>query len=449
MLPIINYIVIALAILLLIVLIIFIWYSYAEEQKRAVNRGLLCLSVFIIVVFGTTFLPEHLLLFFLVVPIAATVLFVPCYGNQQISFKIPQKQFDERDVMFSRNTLKENSAKFNSYYTMRPENREPDNAFRKEPGLLQNGAMYYNQLLFEATHATFQTVDLLQPMVEGNSNPKKANISEKELSDFIEQWTVKLGALNVGFTKIKTHHIYSHVGRGEAYGEPIDLNHEFAIAFTVEMSHESLRYNPKGPVVMESAKQYLNAGKIAIQVAQFLRNLGYEARAHIDANYRLICPIVAQDAGLGVIGRMGLLMTPDLGPRVRIGVVSTNLQLPVSEKVSNSSHIHFCEACKKCAENCPSQAISKTSIKNNKHPERWTINQEKCFAYWCKVGTDCGRCVSVCPYSHPNNAMHNVVRWFIARNPINRYVALKLDDFFYGKKPKPQKLKSWMETESN
>ena len=30
---------------------------------------------------------------------------------------------------------------------------------------------------------------------------------------------------------------------------------------------------------------------------------------------------------LGVIGRMGLLMTPDLGPRVRISVVSTNMPL--------------------------------------------------------------------------------------------------------------------------
>ncbi|MFQ6103859.1 MAG: hypothetical protein ACE5OP_06150 [Candidatus Glassbacteria bacterium] len=52
-----------------------------------------------------------------------------------------------------------------------------------------------------------------------------------------------------------------------------------------------------------------------------IRNLGYPARTHIDGNYRVVCPLVARDAGIGEIGRMGLLMTPRLGPRVRIAVV--------------------------------------------------------------------------------------------------------------------------------
>ena len=47
------------------------------------------------------------------------------------------------------------------------------------------------------------------------------------------------------------------------------------------------------------------------------------ARAHIDGNYQVIAPLVARDAGLGTIGRMGLLMTPELGPRVRLAVVTT------------------------------------------------------------------------------------------------------------------------------
>jgi ferredoxin len=314
---------------------------------------------------------------------------------------------------------------------------------------LKKGALYYNSLLFNAAQSAFQTVDLLQPMVEGSPNPNKSDLSEKEIVAFVKKWTLKLGALDIGFTELKSHHKYSHIGRGGAYGNPVDLDHEFAIAFTVEMNHESLRYNPKGPVVMESAQQYLNAGQIAVQLAQFLRNLGFDARAHIDANYRLICPIVAQDAGLGVIGRMGLLMTPRFGPRVRIGVVTTNLKLPLGNKQPDFSVLHFCEVCKKCAHNCPSQAISFKSLKKTKQPKPWSINHEKCFTYWCKVGTDCGRCVSVCPYSHPNNALHNTTRWFISRNPINRVLALKLDDFFYGKKPKSQALKSWMLAEKN
>jgi reductive dehalogenase len=310
--------------------------------------------------------------------------------------------------------------------------------------LLSNGSTFYNEILFNAASATFSTVNLLHPLVEQPASKIKTQLSGKEISAFIKNWTVKLGAINVGFTQLKPNHIYTHIGRGEQYGHEVNLTHKYAIAFTVEMSHEFLSYNPKGPVVMESAQQYLNAGQIAVQVAQFIRNHGFEARAHIDANYRLICPVVAQDAGLGTIGRMGLLMTPELGPRVRIGVVSTNLQLNIKQSSVDHSVIHFCDICKKCAQNCPSQSVPLHSLSKAKNPERWTIDQETCFTYWCKTGTDCGRCVAVCPYSHPDNFIHNIIRWIIKRNPVNRWIALKLDDFFYGRKPKASNLNNWM-----
>ena len=38
---------------------------------------------------------------------------------------------------------------------------------------------------------------------------------------------------------------------------------------------------------------------IAVDVAKYLRELGYSARAHIDGNYRVIAPLVARAAGLG------------------------------------------------------------------------------------------------------------------------------------------------------
>jgi ferredoxin len=41
---------------------------------------------------------------------------------------------------------------------------------------------------------------------------------------------------------------------------------------------------------------------------------------------------------------------------------------------------------------------------------RWKINHEACFNYWNITGTDCGKCIQVCPFSHPNNLMHNIVR---------------------------------------
>ena len=106
---------------------------------------------------------------------------------------------------------------------------------------------------------------------------------------------------------------------------------------------------PMGTSVMESSEQYLRSGILALKLAAWIRELGYEATAHIDGNYEVICPLVAADAGLGTIGRMGLLMTPNLGPRVRISVVTTNMPVSLSNKTPDKTTLQFCHHCKKCA----------------------------------------------------------------------------------------------------
>ena len=427
-------------------LIVFLFYSVHEKEKKAVLKVMpavivlsaLCIANYI------GFFPNWAQVILISLSSAGVILVIVPFGNKKIDFNVPNNRFDERDSMFSRKELEEGTEKFDTYYRRKSENRQKDDLFRKEAGLLSPVSKFYNPLIFNAAASTFSVVDLLQPLVEKKSAIAKfKDVDRIELTQFIKNWVIKLGASDVGFTDLKFHHIYSHVGRGNEYNNEVDLNHKYAIAFTVEMNYDSLKYTPQGPIIMESAQQYFNAGSIAVQVAQFLRNAGYEARAHIDANYRVICPVVAQDAGLGTIGRMGLLLTPKLGPRVRIGVVSTDLELDVNKKPIDSTITNFCEICKKCAANCPSGAISSVSFRNEKNIDPWRIDHEKCFTYWCKAGTDCGRCVTVCPFSHPDNFIHNFIRWLIKRNAFNRWLALKLDNYFYRNKPQIQSLKKW------
>jgi reductive dehalogenase len=243
---------------------------------------------------------------------------------------------------------------------------------------------------------------------------------------------------------LKDYHVYSNIGRGEPYGAPVELKHKYALALTVEMDKTMLDSAPYGPTVMESAQQYVSAGVIAVQMAEFIHNLGYPARAHIDGNYRVICPLVARDAGLGEIGRMGLLMTPELGPRVRLAVVTTNLPLVADERSRDHSVIDFCTRCHKCADTCPGKAIPFNERAEFEGIQRWKLNSEACFTYWCTVGTDCGRCLRVCPYSHPNNMMHNLVRLGVRNSILFRVFALGMDDFFYGRKPLPVPVPAWI-----
>jgi ferredoxin len=132
---------------------------------------------------------------------------------------------------------------------------------------------------------------------------------------------------------------------------------------------------------------------------------------------------------------MGLLMTPRQGPRVRVGVVTTNLPLIADSYQAERSLFEFCRICQKCADNCPSQSIPHGDRETNNGVLRWKINPESCYHYWTIIGTDCGQCLAVCPYSHPDNWAHNLVRWGIAKSSTFRRAALVLDDFFYGKKP--------------
>jgi reductive dehalogenase len=256
------------------------------------------------------------------------------------------------------------------------------------------------------------------------------------LTGFIKSLAQYFGALEVCITELRAEHVYSHIGRGPGeWGAPLEPEHKYAIAFTVEMDESIMGAAPEAPVTMESAHQYVEAGRVAVQLAQTIRAWGYPARAHMDGNYRVICPLIARDAGLGEIGRMGLLMTPRQGPRVRIAVVTTDLDLVADPEVQDSSMIDFCAVCGKCAENCPPKAISFDRRIEIDGALRWHIDSDLCYRYWTAIGTDCGRCMSVCPYAHPDTIYHNVIRWGNRHSGTFRRAAVWMDDLFYGAEP--------------
>jgi ferredoxin len=310
---------------------------------------------------------------------------------------------------------------------------------------LQKGAVHYDPVTSAAAIASFKTVATFHSLLDDeNLSTPAQQIDPVRMTNFIKQWLRGVRAVSVGVTELRDYHLYHTIGRGERYGQPVELSHKYAIALTVEMDKYLLSRAPAGPTVMESAQEYLNSGAMTVQLAEFIHQFGYSARAHIDGNYRVVCPLVARDAGLGEIGRMGLLMTPELGPRVRLAVVTTDLPLIPNERKRDGTMIDFCRRCKKCADVCPARAISFDDRKEIDGVLRWQVSSEACFTYWCRIGTDCGRCMSVCPYSHPNNAMHNLVRLAVRQSALLRAAALKMDDLFYGRKPAPLPIPNWI-----
>jgi len=453
------------------------WVSSTEEETQATVR-LGVMAFLVLLMFSVPlFLPPGLsgplaaILVGLVI-LLTLALVVPLPGRNLTALGQPVHGVDERDIMFSRATLVPGTDRFEEYYQSRPQNRELDDKFRREPGLFAPGTAHFHRQGYAAADAAFWTIEMLHPFVEGGgseTSEEDANLrpasglrlggepadleggaptsSDPEaMSRFLKGWTLKMGAHSVGVTELKDYHIYTHVGRGPDYGKAVDLDHRYALALTVEMDKEMVDRAPRSPTAMESALQYLQCGVMAVQLADLIRRLGYRARAHVDANYRVICPLVARDAGLGEFGRMGLLMTPRLGPRVRIAVVTTDLPLATDGPSPEPTTIDFCLQCKKCADSCPSRAIPfGAPEKDEDGVLRWRIDAEACFTLWGRLGTDCARCMAVCPYSHPDNAMHAVVRWGIRNNGLFRKGALRMDDLIYGRRPPPKGELAWMD----
>ena len=379
--------------------------------------------------------------------IAAIILFLLPAGREYAPSPPPDQRVDERTIMFARARLKPGSPEYEAYYYSHPEHLEPDQLFRSYPGLLEPGAAFYDPVLAASPAGSFFLTESLHAAVDGPISSQKTIRSPEQFTQLAKSLAKYYGAVDVGICELQPYHVYSHIGRGSGvYGAPISLEHQYVIAFTVEMAHEMINAAPQMPAVLESARQYGEAGKIAVILAAAIRDLGYPARAHIDGNYRVIAPLVAKDAGLGEIGRMGLLMTPNLGPRVRLAVVTTNIPLIPDPPNWDPSVIDFCEHCSKCADVCPADALPfGTRQMYADGTLRWKINPERCYTFWTKIGTDCGRCMAVCPYSHANNLLHNLIRWGVTHSGYFRRAALALDDLFYGSKPLPHPAPDWVQ----
>ncbi len=354
----------------------------------------------------------------------------------------PDSQIDERDIMFSRQKL--TGKHFKQYYKNNPGKKSFDDRFRKNPGLLDNNAIYYSCFSSEAAKANFDVTQHLREITHPPIKKTAITPQKNKVTTFIKNWLLNNGAIDVGFCQLEDYHFYSHHGYAPNYGEEVNTSHKYAIVFLVEMDQEMIGMAPKAPTVLESSQQYLKSAGLAVPLAHFITNLGHDAQAHIDGKYDIVAPLVARDCGLGEIGRMGLLISHKLGPRVRIAAVTTNLPLVLSDRNFDPSVEQFCDVCKKCATICPSNAIPFESKQKINTVNRWQINQEKCFTYWTKIGTDCGRCIQVCPYSHPNNLFHNIIRFSIKHFPVFRRYAAFFDDLLYGKKPKPRKQPTWL-----
>ncbi len=251
----------------------------------------------------------------------------------------------------------------------------------------------------------------------------------------------------VGVCKLPPYAVLSH---SLSTGEPVECSHRYAIAIIIDQDWKTSEASFGSDWISgsQSFVAYSNSGFIARILADYIRQLGYPARAHHAFNYQVVVPPILLWAGLGEMCRIGdIVLNPFIGPRFKAAVVTTDLPL-VPDKPIDFGLQDFCDRCKKCARECPSGAISDgDKIRYNGY-ERWPLDVEKCVSMRVgnKAGASCGTCMTVCPWNKPFTAFHRSVQWAMRHIPFARRFAIWGDDLLGYGKPKIEN-KWWLDLE--
>ena len=185
-----------------------------------------------------------------------------------------------------------------------------------------------------------------------------------------------------------------------------------AVVMAVEMDYKTIALSPSSLEGAATGLGYSHMCEVGYSVSTFIRALGY--RAFANGNDVSLSIPYAIAAGLGELGRHGMLITREYGPRVRLVKVFTELELePDPPKAFGVWK--FCKNCKRCADACPSKAISDgeptlegKTISNNPGALKWYINPEKCIQFWRDNGSDCANCITACPYNKVDTWPHRL-----------------------------------------
>ena len=172
-----------------------------------------------------------------------------------------------------------------------------------------------------------------------------------------------------------------------------------------EMDGELVATYPSALAGAATGREYSHEASVVMQLAAYIRNLGYDAVASMN-DTGLVIPYAVK-AGLGEYARNQLVITTEFGPRLRFSKIFTNMPLG-HDRPEPKGVKAFCDICTKCADACPVKAlpfgapeVGGNNVSTIKGVRKWTSDAEKCFSFWAKTSTDCAICMRVCPFNRP------------------------------------------------
>ena len=349
------------------------------------------------------------------------------------------ERFEQRNDVFTRAfwddsvRSKQTDAFFTSY-RMEATPRRGD-GFTQRDFALRNAAWLISDIMTdrhadqgrrEGFQAPFSYDTPVAPDQVAIDDPDKMSAEIKRIARFF-------GADLCGITDLDDRWLYkSRVDTRDLSAAPNDLPDGLTSVIVLghEMDEALVATYPSALAGAATGREYSHEAAIVLQLAAYIRNLGYEAVASMN-DTGLVIPYAVK-AGLGEYARNQLVITPEFGPRLRFSKIFTNM--PMTHDAAKPLGVRaFCDICTKCADACPVKALpygppttGGENVSALKGVRKWTSDAEKCFGFWAKTSTDCAICMRVCPFNRDFRVWHHRLWLKLALSPFRR-LALWLD----------------------
>ena len=250
-----------------------------------------------------------------------------------------------------------------------------------------------------------------------------------QMSDEVKRIAKFFGADLCGITDMDERWMYSsRVDTRDMSEAPHDLPEGLTsvVVLCHEMDRELAATYPSALAGAATGREYSHEAAIVMQLAAYIRNLGYEAVPSMN-NTGLVIPYAIK-AGLGEYARNQLVITPEFGPRLRFAKIFTNL--PLAHDAPRPLGVRaFCDICTKCADACPVKALpygppSKETANQSamRGVRKWTSDAEKCFSFWAKMASNYAICMRVCPFNRDYERLRDRLCLKLALSPFRKVV---------------------------
>lgn len=241
--------------------------------------------------------------------------------------------------------------------------------------------------------------------VSGDLEPTATPAPGKDVTKDIRLKARELGFGEVGFTKYDRRHTYISKRRWAKF--------EHAICVALEQDYVQTQSLPSMDAEFAHFGTYEIEGAIALDLADYIRSLGYHAQVHSPNDNSAVYIPMFVAAGLGQLGANGQLLSPHFGSRARLAIITTDAPITYDQPIDYGIH-QFCQVCQVCVNRCPGRAIVNEKVWW-RGVEKNKLIYERCRPVMARYD-GCAVCMKTCPIQR--FGMKEVMEHYVATGEV-------------------------------